>query len=213
MNLYNNYRRFSLFGDMNFSGVPKILIREGAKRHIDTRTLMFVSSVLLDYHKNMINPLYMLLEDMIKLVIDINYNLNAFKGDFKKLAKHKMLYITRKNFSFSEIYNMLNVKNSPTGCLFCGYDRIPLDKHHYPIPHRDGGTEVINLCPNCHREFHVLERHPLYEIRIDMEFYNIMAPVLTGLMYEIERKEELWKEFERRIKNGQAQEGNILRCI
>lgn len=35
---------------------------------------------------------------------------------------------------------------------FCPHD------HHYPVPKFKGGTETISICPNCHSEFHFLEK-------------------------------------------------------
>ena len=73
------------------------------------------------------------------------------------LKKKNLIKIIKSKKSDEEVYKILNKKNSPTGCLFCGYDKFDcLDKHHYPIRHKNGGTETINLCPNCHRRFHVM---------------------------------------------------------
>lgn len=35
-------------------------------------------------------------------------------------------------------------------CVICGEDRIT-DGAHFPTPKRDGGTEMILLCPNHHK--------------------------------------------------------------
>lgn len=43
---------------------------------------------------------------------------------------------------------------SSYGCRLCGYSKCTLDEHHYPIRAKDGGTNTIPLCPNCHRLFH-----------------------------------------------------------
>lgn len=53
-----------------------------------------------------------------------------------------------------EAYRKLNNMNSKFGCLFCGYAGIAIDKHHYPVRAKDGGIRTIDLCSNCHREFH-----------------------------------------------------------
>lgn len=42
-------------------------------------------------------------------------------------------------------------------CAWCGCKTTLLHKHHYPIPKRMGGTEIVYICSNCHSEFHVLE--------------------------------------------------------
>ena len=39
-------------------------------------------------------------------------------------------------------------------CEWCGIYTSVLHKHHYPIPKQDGGTKTVNICPNCHHEFH-----------------------------------------------------------
>lgn len=42
-------------------------------------------------------------------------------------------------------------------CEWCGAKVHVLHGHHYPMPKKDGGTEVVNICPNCHHDFHYLE--------------------------------------------------------
>lgn len=72
------------------------------------------------------------------------------------LQSHNYITLEPKYQTDEEVFNYLNLKNSSTGCLFCGYNKYTLDRHHYPIRAKDGGTETITLCPNCHRAFHYL---------------------------------------------------------
>jgi hypothetical protein len=72
----------------------------------------------------------------------------------KKLQK--IQYINIKKYTDIDVFNILNIQNCKTGCLFCGYNKCYLDKHHYPIRAKNNGYKTINLCPNCHREFHFL---------------------------------------------------------
>lgn len=44
-------------------------------------------------------------------------------------------------------------------CEWCGQECYTLHKHHYPIPAHKGGTETVNICPNCHQTFHSLMGH------------------------------------------------------
>jgi len=74
----------------------------------------------------------------------------------KQLEKYSYIKVLKNKYTDEEVYNKLNQKNSQTGCLFCGYDKSPLDKHHYPVRKADGGEETIPICANCHREFHQL---------------------------------------------------------
>lgn len=79
------------------------------------------------------------------------------KTIYKKIEKFKKLNILHiEKMNDTEVYNLLNKKNSKKGCLFCGYDKCSLDNHHYPIRTKDGGKDTIKLCPNCHRRFHDL---------------------------------------------------------
>lgn len=42
-------------------------------------------------------------------------------------------------------------------CEWCKTKTLVLHMHHHPIPKREGGTDIVNICPNCHHEFHYLE--------------------------------------------------------
>ena len=50
------------------------------------------------------------------------------------------------------------IKNSHKGlkCEWCGKESYVLQQHHYPIPRSKGGTETVNICPNCHYTYHSL---------------------------------------------------------
>lgn len=39
-------------------------------------------------------------------------------------------------------------------CNWCGVKTSVLHSHHYPIPKSEGGQETVDICPNCHHEFH-----------------------------------------------------------
>lgn len=72
---------------------------------------------------------------------------------YKSLSKKELIKIN--NISYSEAYTILNIKNSDTGCLFCGSINN-LHNHHYPIKKSDNGTDTIILCEKCHYSFHSL---------------------------------------------------------
>ena len=50
----------------------------------------------------------------------------------------------------------LNAKKEKI-CEWCKGRAYMLHEHHYPVPKRDGGTETVNICPNCHSTFHYIE--------------------------------------------------------
>jgi hypothetical protein len=63
----------------------------------------------------------------------------------------------------SDAVLLLKDKNSGTGlsvaalhCTWCRTATVRLHEHHYPVRKKDGGTETVSICPNCHSEFHAL---------------------------------------------------------
>lgn len=51
-------------------------------------------------------------------------------------------------------------------CEWCGNSFESLEKHHFPLPRRAGGTEIVNICHTCHKSFHD------FEYRNSMGFYG-----------------------------------------
>ena len=49
---------------------------------------------------------------------------------------------------------VLQNKNKGETCEWCGTKTNVIHYHHYPIPKKDGGTEIVKICPNCHCEYH-----------------------------------------------------------
>lgn len=50
--------------------------------------------------------------------------------------------------------NMKGLGFGNNECEWCNVKTSVLHKHHYPIPKSEGGTDIVNICPNCHHEFH-----------------------------------------------------------
>ena len=50
----------------------------------------------------------------------------------------------------------LTIENSHKGsiCEWCKNECYVLQEHHYPIPKRLGGKNIVKICPNCHYTFH-----------------------------------------------------------
>lgn len=104
------------------------------------------------------------------------YNRSISKADdyFKKIiTKQALLNIKRKLYSLEYIkikertieeLKKETIEKSYIGskCEWCKKECYVLQEHHYPIPARDGGKEVVKICPNCHYTFHKLENE-LYE--------------------------------------------------
>lgn len=83
------------------------------------------------------------------------------------INKLKKLNLAIKVFTNSQEIKEAVLKNKecstninsifPNTCEWCGNNTIVLHEHHYPLKKSKGGTETVNICPNCHYEFHALE--------------------------------------------------------
>jgi hypothetical protein len=106
------------------------------------------------------------------------YISNAF-GITKQRASTAINSLISKGFIFiseqsdETVYRLLNKKNSPDGCLFCGYKGCAIDRHHYPIRRKNGGEKTIDLCANCHREFHYLADSNRDSIRVNWSKFPV----------------------------------------
>jgi predicted transcriptional regulator len=49
-------------------------------------------------------------------------------------------------------------------CSWCQCDTSILHKHHYPIPKKDKGKLTVDICANCHSEFHYLTESRFFEV-------------------------------------------------
>lgn len=89
-------------------------------------------------------------------------------GEMVGVSKHRLSvlkrnltkkgYIKKVDYTYKELKEaVLKYKGIKKKCEWCGKESIVLNEHHYPIPRREGGTEVVNICPNCHYAFHFLE--------------------------------------------------------
>lgn len=102
-------------------------------------------SLYYSYDKNM--------EEAEKHISFSKQKLSRIKKNLKELGYLKKLEL--------EPYKLkkLTIKKSHKGfkCEWCGKECHILHQHHFPIPQSKGGTDVVNICPNCHYTFHKLE--------------------------------------------------------
>lgn len=67
------------------------------------------------------------------------------------------------------------LKRAGVACLICGYNKTSLDIHHIDEK-KNGGTDdhsnLIAVCPNCHREAHegLIEKTVLFENCLEIRF-------------------------------------------
>ena len=81
----------------------------------------------------------------------------------RALAKLKSAGYIKTGISPIERKNILTQKDcSNVGigdfiCEWCGIHTFVLHSHHYPIQKKDNGTKTVNICPNCHQEYHSMD--------------------------------------------------------
>lgn len=87
----------------------------------------------------------------------------------KRGIAHK--YIVKESpVSPNEIVNILKTKipqHFPMGndlCNWCNGRTLKLQAHHFPIAEKDGGTDTVTICANCHFEYHILADIPRYRL-------------------------------------------------
>ena len=112
---------------------------------------------LLDYVfdnlKNHSDALNITVKDFIS-----NININNNDNDNERIV-HESLNDKNSLLAYEQIKDeILSDKgNGNKACAWCGCKTSVLHKHHYPVPKRLGGTEIVEICSNCHHEFHVKE--------------------------------------------------------
>lgn len=90
---------------------------------------------------------------------NISSTTNYVSNAMKQLVEHGYIH----EISIEDIVGHLKNKglqglgSGVYTCTWCGIKTNVVDKHHYPIPRAKGGTEVVEICPNCHAEYHRCE--------------------------------------------------------
>ncbi len=51
-------------------------------------------------------------------------------------------------------------------CSWCEAESCILHAHHFPFKKSQGGIVNVNICPNCHAEFHFLENYYVFTDKI-----------------------------------------------
>lgn len=93
-----------------------------------------------------------------------------------KVLTKKQLLETRK-MTPVEIMNVVKRKdpqqlNDPFArlkiCCWCRSETYILHEHHYPVPLTQNGSETVEICANCHSEYHFLKTITLLRLNKDI---------------------------------------------
>ena len=61
-------------------------------------------------------------------------------------------------------------------CEWCNCTTAVLHSHHYPVRKEHGGTETVDICPNCHFEYHAIEGLVQYSLNPQHSWFVDVAP-------------------------------------
>ena len=62
-------------------------------------------------------------------------------------------------------------------CEWCGGTTAVLHSHHFPIRKEHGGVDTVDICPNCHAEYHAIEGLTEYLINLNHPWFkNLEVP-------------------------------------
>ena len=124
------------------------------------------------------------------------------RRELNELSKHGIF--VKYNLSVEEVVAILKEKEgqrihhssslSIDICDWCHAEAYALHNHHHPIPKKSGGTAVVQICANCHYEFHILS---------DSVQYRPSQEIQEALACSKKRKQEILEEFDRRMGGAQ----------
>ena len=87
----------------------------------------------------------------------------AYKNKVPNLTKAQerkaRRFLGKTNYTIEQIKDMVISSVGSKVCEWCEGRCYILESHHYPIPKREKGTEVVNICGKCHSDFHDIERN------------------------------------------------------
>lgn len=122
-----------------------------------------------------------------KFDIKLIYKLSCSIGKIKKIDRNdwvkleKIGLAKKVRFNQQEIKEILSnkskclvteIENTPIHiCEWCESQTYILHSHHFPIAKKDGGKNTVEICANCHSEFHWLVDR--YHYKPDEEYEKI----------------------------------------
>lgn len=111
-------------------------------------------------------------KEKIYLTMYYQYGNNDFFADkeFREMCskqtlctiknKLKRLNLIKITTNYEEAKKLvLEQKGRGDICEWCGCKTNAIQKHHYPIPEAKGGKKTVNICPNCHYEYHKILKY------------------------------------------------------
>lgn len=125
--------------------VPRQLVLDKKKIKLTPGEILYYSTYL-TFNK-----------DIVKTDNDASIYMGKNQIDRYKRHLTKLGLIKKEKYNVKQAKEM-TIKLSHKGkiCEWCKQESYVLQEHHYPIMAKDGGTKVVQICPNCHYTFHKL---------------------------------------------------------
>ena len=137
--------------------VMDCLLKE-EKKIKDKELLAYIFNNLNNYN-DVLNTTVKEFISYITNIYNFNINNNIYNDNDNERIVHESSDDKNSLLAYEQIKDeILSDKgNGNKTCAWCGCKTSVLHKHHYPVPKRLGGTEIVEICSNCHHEFHVKE--------------------------------------------------------
>lgn len=130
----------------------------------DFKGIWIPKEIWLDSRLNTIDKIYLSIYKEykdIKMCDEIMlYSISKTRIIKTKNKLDRLKYITKRTLNSEELKEKtILLSHKGKKCEWCKKETYILHKHHYPIPQKKGGREIVNICPNCHYTFHTLEEN------------------------------------------------------
>jgi hypothetical protein len=91
-----------------------------------------------------------------------NFSINGVKSRIDELCKSRRLVKHMVKPDKKTISILIDEYGKK--CQWCGGKCLILHSHHHPIKRSEGGVITVDICPNCHSNFHAVEDFNSVEI-------------------------------------------------
>lgn len=123
----------------------------------DHAATAILGALFVRWHKG--EPLMTCASKATKEIMNM-YALSHVNSTLKRMVMEGHLRVV--DFTPVEIKEALtkHIRRPDFEMVFCPWCKAAcniLHRHHFPIPRKSGGTEIVEICAKCHLEFHYLQ--------------------------------------------------------
>lgn len=99
----------------------------------------------------------------------------------RELKKKKLIEVIEANphivQKFLESKKLDGFGIGKSKCEWCKIKTVTTHNHHFPIHQKDGGKDIVKICPNCHQEYHsLMQKHNfIFPQKVKESFNKLIA--------------------------------------